>query len=405
MFNSYLLQDKTQFGILLIVVSAVSYNAMLAFINANLVSINFLMAAGFEFLILISALALLIRVGITNLDSLEVFLVLIGVISAIIISIANQSIFIDSVRNILIIALFVMLGRRVNSKTLHTAFWVASVIVGVFLLIEIANLSLYVKTLNPASYYASTRGVAIGEFNETGLFNNAAGFEGRFGYGLFTGPRTSSIFLEQVSISNFAIILAIYVSVFWDKIETKKRIFYTLLIVTILITARSRSALAITLFALATYYLLPLIPRKLNLLIFPTFLVIIFTVYFSNLPYSFSDTFSGRISHTGHILINFNLEDFFITEIQNIYKYADSGIPYTIASYTLFGTIFLWLYLVIVIFKDGPRHRRFLTLANIYLFSLLMVGAAVFTIKTAALLWLLAGFLSINSEQQLNKGC
>ncbi|MBD8639447.1 hypothetical protein [Sphingomonas sp. CFBP 13733] len=55
----------------------------------------------------------------------------------------------------------------------------------------------------------------VSEFNETGLFNNAAGFESRFSFGVFSGARTSSVFLEQVSNANFAGILCVFLVATW----------------------------------------------------------------------------------------------------------------------------------------------------------------------------------------------
>lgn len=399
MFKLQIKQDFNQNAIFLIVVLAVTYNALLSFINSHLFGVSFAMVAITEFLILISAIIIILKMGLTRFDSIDIFLILMGVTSAFVISIINQTVFIDSIRNILIIALFVMLGRRIDQKNLQQIFWIVSLIIAFFLILEIADLAAFAKLLNPASYYAATRGMEVSEFNDTGLFNTAAGFEGRFGYGIFNGPRTSSIFLEQVSLSNFAIILGIYLAVFWQKIKNHKRIFFILLIITILVTARSRSALALTIFALLTYHLLPLIPKKVNLLIFPVILLLIAIVYLTNLPYTYDDTFKGRISLTGHLLASFDLGNLFSLEIDKLKRYADSGIPYTITSYTIFGAILLWLYFVMVIFNDGPEQRRFVTLSNLYLFTLLMVGAAVFTIKTAALLWILAGYLSTNSKQ------
>jgi putative polymerase len=398
--------DKDSFvqkSIFWIVLLAVGYNALLAVVNGNVFSVNFKMAAGFEFLILLSAIGIIVKTEFSILDIKEISLIVFVVIIALLISIVNQYLFIDSIRNFLIIALFVMLGRRISAENLHKLFFVVSFIVFSFLLIEVFALDLYVHIFNPASYYANTRGVIASEFNDTGLFNtaNAQQMSDRFGYGLFNGPRTSSIFLEQVSISNFMIILVIYGSVFWDALSNKKRVFFMALVLMILITARSRSALALTIFALASYHVLPLITRKFSIMILPAVLSIIFIVYFfmpqENI-YSLEDSFRGRIFHTGLILASFNIPDYFSINIHKISNYADSGIPYVIMSYTLIGALVLWIYIATIVEFESPAHRRFIVLANLYFWMLLMVGAAVFTIKTAALLWILAGFLSVHSN-------
>lgn len=396
-----------QKSIFWIVLLAVCYNALLAVLNANVLAVNFKMAAGVELLILLSAAGVILKTQPSGFDIKEIVFVVFVAVIALLISIVNQYLFIDSIRNFLIIALFVMLGRRMSKEYLHKVFFIVSVIVFTFLIIEVFALDIYVQIFNPSSYYQHTRGVAVSEFNDTGLFNtaNAQQMSDRFGYGIFNGPRTSSIFLEQVSISNFTIILVIYVSVFWEILTTKKRLFFIALVLLVLITARSRSALALTLFAVASYYILPLIPRKLSILILPTVLGIIFMIYFfmpqENI-YALEDSFRGRIFHTGYLLADFDIPDYFSMNIHKISSYADSGVPYVITSYTLIGALALWIYIANIVNFESPAHRRFIVLANLYFWTLLMVGAAVFTIKTAALLWLLAGFLSASSNNDGN---
>lgn len=396
-------ENVVQRSIFWIVIFAVSYNGLLAILNANVLSVNFKMVAGFEFLVLISAMLVIIKTELTQFDVREVAFVFFVAVIALLISIINQYLFIDGLRNFLIIALFMMLGRRISGDTLHQVFFVISAIVFVFLIIEVFALELYVQIFSPAEYYSSTRGTDISEFNDTGLFNNANAqqMSGRFGNAIFNGPRTSSIFLEQVSISNFTIILTIYLAAFWEVISTKKRLLFIVLVLMVLITARSRSALALTLFALFTFRLLPLIPLRASLLILPVILSIIFMVYlFFPLAYGvvMEDSFKGRIYHSGYLLVNFNIADYFSMNIHKIARYADSGIPYVITSYTLVGAIALWLYTATSVRLESPQNRRFIVLANLYFWSLLMVGAAVFTIKTAPLLWLMAGFLSATSS-------
>ncbi|MEA1988045.1 MAG: hypothetical protein U9N57_02395 [Pseudomonadota bacterium] len=399
-------QNVIQKSIFWIVIFAVSYNGLLAVLNANVLAVNFKMVAGFEFLILLSAMLLIVKTQLTQLDTKEIVFVVFVAVVALLISIINQYLFIDGLRNFLIIALFMMLGRRISKETLHQVFFVISVVVLAFLIIEVFALELYVQIFSPAQYYASTRGAEIAEFNDTGLFNNANAqqMSGRFGYGIFNGPRTSSIFLEQVSISNFTIILTIYLAVFWEVISTKKRLMFVALVLMVLITARSRSALALTLFALFTYRFLSLITVRASLFILPAILLIIFMVYlFFPLAYGvvMEDSFKGRIYHSGYLLVNFNLADYFSMNIHKLARYADSGIPYVITSYTLLGAIGLWLYTATAVRAECPQNRRFILLANLYFWSLLMVGAAVFTIKTAPLIWLLAGFLSATYDNKL----
>ena len=379
-----------------VVLFGVFYNTLLALINAHVFSVNVKISALSEILIIGYALLLLTKSKFEISDIKEIVLLLSLVVIAILIIIFNQHIYIDTIRNTLIIAVFVMLGKRVDLPTINKIFLITSLIVTAVLLLEMFDLQGYAQLLKPALYYANTRGTAISEFNDTGLFNTALSFEGRFGYGLFNGPRTSSIFLEQVSLSNFAIVLSIFVASLWQHINTKNKLFYIALIITILITSRSRSALGIVLIALVTYQLLPLLNKRLVFLIFPAAILVTLLVYIIAPINGLEDTLHGRLSHTGHLLAESTLYNLFALDINNIGHYADSGIGYVLNAFSLFGMILLWLFVGLVINAQTKEQLRALYLINIYFFATLGVsGTSAFSMKTAALLWLLAGFMSV----------
>lgn len=399
---------STQKAIVLIVVLAVCYNAILAFINANILTLNFAMVAATELLILAASLWLIYRTGITKYDINEIVLIVFIVFSATLISLINQTIFIDSVRNILIISLFVMLGRRLTFETVEkVAFWVALVVFTV-LFVEVFLLSTYVDLFHPASYFTNTRGIETPVWNETGLFGNALSFEGRFSFGLFSGARTSSVFLEQVSLGNFAVILTIFLATFFSNISKNHRYFYILLIVAILISSRSRMATAIVLVAIMLYFLIRYIPYWINLIWLPFSLMVslILYAYFSSIGHDYStlgDTLNGRLFHTASLLINMELGNFFATDIRGLTKFADSGLVYLLNSTTIFGLIAVWAYLFLVIKTKTTQQLLLLTLVSIYFYATLSVsGTSVFSIKTASLLWLIVGFTSkINNTNKL----
>jgi hypothetical protein len=396
--------DSFQRKILILVLMAVLYNGFLAFVNAHLFSVNQSLVALSEILILLSVLVLVTWSEIEKSEVREVLFMSFIVILAILISLVNQQLFIDSIRNFLIIVAFFLLGKRATESTIHKIFFVVSVVVALLLLLEMFALELYVQVLQPALYYAQTRGMEVSEYNELGVFNAALGFEGRFGFGLYDGPRTASVFLEQVSLSNFAVVLAIYLASLWDRIEFKNKLFFIGLILLILITSRSRAAFGIVSFVLIGYHLIPLLPRMSSLLIFPVSVLITIFVYLyfaTDNVYGLEDSLKGRLLHTGQILYNLDIQDIFSLNIAGIGQYADSGLAYLINANTLFGTLAFWLFIGLLFKPVNDSQLRLLFLVNFYFFAVLAVsGTSVFSMKTASLLWLLAGFISTLSENE-----
>ncbi len=383
---------------------AVLYNGFLAFVSAHLFSVNQSLVALSEIFILLSVLVLVTWSEIEKSEIREVLFMSFIVVLAILISMVNQQLFIDSIRNFLIIVAFFLLGKRATESTIHKIYFVVSTVVALFLVLEMFALDIYVQVLQPALYYAKTRGMEVSQYNELGVFNAALGFEGRFGFGLYNGPRTASVFLEQVSLSNFAVVLAIYLSSLWDKIEFKRKLFFIGLILLILITSRSRAAFGIVSFVLIGYHLIPLLPRVSSLLILPMAILVTISVslYFSaDHGYALEDSLKGRLLHTGLILKNFDLQDLFSLNIAGLGRYADSGLAYLINANTLLGTLAFWLFIGLLFKPANHSQLRMLFLVNFYFFAVLAVsGTSVFSIKTAALLWLLAGFVSTLSENE-----
>ena len=106
------------------------------------------------------------------------------------------------------------------------------------------------------------------------------------------------------------------------------------------------------------------------------------------------DDFQGRVTTTITNLMSLDLGSYFGFGAQQLPGFMDSGYPYVIASSTVFGLVFLWLFLASAIVADRPARRRFLFGLIIYICSNLMIGGtAVFSIKIAAPLWLLAGYM------------
>jgi hypothetical protein len=401
--------SKLQSVIVVIAFLAVLYNAILAVINGHLFSVNYSIVVMVEIVLLAIIMFLITTYGFIESDFKDIAFLTLIVLIGVLISMLNQQLFVDSIRNFLIVVLFYMLGKRTTEETIHKVFFVISIVVGVILLLEMFSLDSYAWLLQPAEYFANTRGISERAYNETGLFAAALGFDGRFNYGLFSGPRTSSVFLEQVSLSNFAIVLSIYLATFWQRITKKHIIYFVTLIVLILVTSRSRSALGLVVISFLGYHLIPFLSKRLVLIIFPMGILMTIMVYLLMPTDGFADTLQGRLSYTGDLLYNIDIKDIFALDIANIKRFGDSGFVYLINANTLFGAIATWLYVATAISANNSPQLRLLFLSNTYFFATLAVsGTSVFSIKTAALLWLMIGFMSMletdaNNDEKMHK--
>ena len=390
--------EGSQFNkqVTLLVLLCIFYNPLLAIINGNLFSIGRSIAVATEVLLICSLFVMIVHQGFKRSDTLPVGLLIVFVFTSLLITLFNSSLFIDAIRNILIISVFTMVGLRISETSLHTIFLVVALCVLFFLIIEIFSIKSYVTIFQPASYYANTRGQAVSEFNELGIFNAAMSFSGRFTFGVFNTPRTSSLFLEQVSIGNFASILSIYLMVFWDNIDKKRSYFYICLILLILLSSVSRAATAMSLLMLLGYWFAPKLPKYSSILIIPVILLIS-SIMVSTYTASYStygDTFVGRVILGMGDLFNLEFSEYFGFNSAILNRLWDSGFAYLVVSGTIFGALALWLYAAFIIPQNSPRALRSAFGINAYLFlSIVVSGNSIYSIKTATLLWLIVGLV------------
>lgn len=395
MFNSLFFR----YSAFLVVILAVLYNSLLSIVNFYITSVNVSHVMMFELFILFVSFCLIYYSGLYKEDILYFLFFLLIVFSFIFVSFLNDKFFLDATRNLAIILLFSMLGRRIDFILLKKIFLFISVVVFLFLLIEVFNTSLYVDIFHPGLYYNATRGHEIQEWNQSGLAGNTLSFEGRFGFGLFDGARTSSVFLEQTALGNFAVVITVFLTAFYRKINNYEKIMYISLILLVLITSRSRMATALVIFSFFSYFFIVYIPKWVNLLWMPFFIILSFVFYFYNGPgYTMSqlgDTINGRMYHTASLLISFDLDHYFAANVNLLGKYWDSGFSYVINSSGLFMLIGFWLFFYFIFTSKSRESLIVLMLSSLYFYATLSVsGTSAFSIKTAALLWVLIGFAS-----------
>ena len=279
--------------VIAVAVASVIYNSVLAIINAHVTPLGFSHVAAAEIMILFVGFMFIAYKGLGREDGGVVLLALFTALLSFYISLINQIAFIDYLRNILIIFCFATLGSWSNRATIHSAFMLSLALVMAVLLCEIFALTLYADLFEPGYYFETTRGLKPPEWDRTGLFGNALGFEGRLSFGLI-GHRASSLFLEQVSLSNFAGVMMMYTLYFWDDMTRRKRLLLVACIALILLTTASRTMLTFSAVCLLGYFVFPLLPKLLSLLTMPLILLAGTMLYVLN-PDAKGDNLNGRI--------------------------------------------------------------------------------------------------------------
>jgi putative polymerase len=273
------------------------------------------------------------------------------------------------------------------SRALSYAIWVV-LIMGAF---ELFFLDQYTNVFNIISYYVNTGNLdPAPAYINSKLQLNGLRPEG-IGRTLLPellGPhRVSSVFLEPVSLGNFATICAAW-GLSLNQSELRKTVFFVALAVVMIVISDSRFAL--TTVSLMVVMRFAIHGKALYLAIFSPFAALALLVVMGIEGGKFiEDSFHGRLALSGQALHEFTISTLFATTVAK--PYADMGYAHLISAFGLPISLLLWFSLWFLPMPDA-QGQRFRAFAAIYIVLILCVsGYSLYALKTSGVLWFLMG--------------
>ncbi len=379
-----------------LVIAAVLYNALLAFINANITSVNMAHAAVTEILIVFLGISYLF-LNIKNVPNLLPHLIFLAItlLFASVVMVVNQEIFIKIVRDMLIMIIFVLIGTLMDKKSIIKTFKILTIVTLLFISIEVFASDIYISLLNPASYYLNTRGIE--PLGDSGFFRNTITSDSRFSFNFFAEYRTSSIFLEQVSLANFATILTIFSITFWKDLTRKEILLFIGAILFFLLTNDSRTGSLLAVLLFIGYFAFPKFLKYSHFLVMPVILCLCVMIFYDPLinNTNWQDDLKGRLGLTAFKLTDIDLATILFGKLgADIHTVADSGYVYLIYALSLCGLFSYWIYTSYILnLNHTDIAKRFAWGVSLFISINLLTSAAIFTIKVVAPLWIIAGYL------------
>ena len=380
---------------------ATCYSAVIAMGGAHGLPVGFGIVSAIEIALLGIGAVAVVASGVRSQDWAVFVFFYFMVALTILLSIANERPLIEVIRTSLIISVFALLGQRMKPRTLDVTFIVITAVVLAVLILEVASTSSYVWLFQPQKFYQATRGLETSKYNSTGLFNTSSGFASRFSFGLFSDHRTGSIFLEQVGNANFACVLALYVMARWRSIRALSRTLCVVTVIAILVTTNARFASAMVVMLALGYSAFAKVPRALLPLVTVGIVVVMAVVGVYRYE-SLGDDMVGRIAHTVRAINEAGTAFLLGGNASLGLQEADSGYAYLIGSTSIFGLAALWLFVNYYPRANDAVSCRLNWGVVIYIFGQLVVsGTSLFSIKTAALLWILVGFVRVQPKTDI----
>jgi putative polymerase len=297
-------------------------------------------------------------------------------------------------RDILIIVLFYWLGRTMG--TMEMADRLLKIVIGIVLLFgffELCFVDLYSRVFNTFSYYVNQGGLA----NVTNWAKGSAlalngmrpeGIGRTILPSLLGNHRVSSIFLEPVSLGNFAVIIAAW-GLSKEREEWRKMLFFLVSAAILITLADSRYGMLTVMCLVVMRLLFVGRMNTLAILLPPICVGLLMTIVFV-MNGKYSDNILGRLYTTGATLMQFGPKEIFGLKGFDL-NFGDMGYAVILTRFGLVFFTFCWIGFWLIKMQDA-RGIRFRAYVALYASLIMAVsGTSLLALKTSGILWFLVG--------------
>lgn len=376
----------------LILVASVGYQAVLCWINTHVMPASRAMVGLAEALILLCCVPFLMRRLLPGV----VMLACVAAATLCVLGLVNEQLNIKAFRDVAIPLCYFWLGCNLGKPAVaDRALTLAITVVLVVGMFELLFVDTFTEVLDIFSYYVNIGSLTpITEYvRESRLQLNGIRPEGigrTLLPGILSPHRVSSVFLEPISLGNFASICAAW-GLCRERREWRKGAFFVGAAIFLMVLSDSRFALmTVSLFILIRFFLQGALINLLALAPFATVaLLVVIGALTPNETGLLEDNFRGRLTYSGWSLMEFNLPMLLATHITD--SYPDEGYAHMLSTFGLPLCLLFWACFWLLPVRDDAS-RRFRALVSVYIALILCIsGTSFFALKSAGVLWFLVG--------------
>jgi putative polymerase len=368
------------------IIGALVFNALLCLVNTRFMG----MADRHVMMVEIALLGCAFLVALTRKSALYLFIAVFVSYMVFLFMLRGGQVNPKPVRDILIPLAFYFMGTRLADPKLGDRLVLTSaVIVVAFGLFEYLFVETFLEFFNVLGYYLARGTVTLDQvFGHTkGLFISGQRPEARTILPFLGQHRVSSVFLEPVSMGNFAVI--VYAWALFRGKAFAGRWFAFVLAFAVIALADARFGLYTCVLITILYPFYNFLPRLVWSLL-PFLLLAVLAVYgVTSVEGGGPNDIAGRFAVTAHILTQLTVGVVLGIETTNQFV-SDSGLAYSLVAFGIGGFVVLW-----TIFVHAPlgeaRAWRFHSMIIVYLLLLMLISDSFYSIKTAALMWFVLG--------------
>jgi putative polymerase len=379
-----------------LVVGAALFNLILCYLNTRgVLTVSSGQVILVELGILAAGLYAVRRfVGRTSLQIAVLLAVYLGGLKLI-----NPALDLKIFHDLAIMYVFYVLGTRSTVAQGNRLLWIVMLIVLAVGAFELFDPIGFGEVFNVWSYYVNKGVIPQGtvDYAHSNLFisgNRGSDATRTFFASVFGSHRISSIFLEPDSLGNFAVIvLAWCLSTKTGSLRSRALLFAFSALCVVLADSRFAAICCVIMLAFRQTMLLR---SRILVVLMPVAAMAALTGIGSlkpmpvpSIPFIINDNFPGRLLFSGRLLASWGWQQWLALSASPVYT-ADTGYAYIINNLGLPVAVLLLLGFALN-GQRTPQAAWMKFLMSVYFAASLCIGASVFTIKTAALLWFLYG--------------
>ena len=380
-----------------LVIATIMFNPLLCFLDTKGIMHASSALVAITELIIIFAATWVVRRHISS-TAITLSLLVSGYVVAA--HLINPSVTLKILHDLWIPYIFYLLGTMTSITTARRTLWISMGLVLFFAFFELLAFDIYGQFFNVWQYYVDKGAVGADVINyrqTTSFVSGARSADARTYFPSLLGPvRISSVFLEPVSMGNFATIVFAWGLSTWRNRRVEHSILLMILGFLCIVLTDSRFATGCCIL-LILVRLLPLARSSLFVFLLPIVIMVALTVVGSAYeipgvrPGILSDDFKGRLLFSGRLLDDWNLVHWLGLADSPVYT-ADTGYAYLFNNLGLPLSIALF---AVIAFHRTDRSEAMImkSMMAVYFGTSLCIGANAVTIKTGALCWFLYGVL------------
>jgi putative polymerase len=294
--------------------------------------------------------------------------------------------------DVLLIPAFILLGTALRADLFRRSVLVMQACILLVGMWELARPDQYGAFFNVVDYYVNTRGYDADAFWAGGsLFLSSERPGGRLLLNGFGFHRGSSLFLEPVSLGNWAVVVTIFTAACWRELSRWGRAFMVASTFALLVICDGRLAMTVILLFCLYLPLCRYLPDRWSAIYLPVMLGLLWLGDAFGLLMPNGDNFAGRLGIGLHALGTMDAAAL-LGVSPEFARLDDAGWADFIQSQSVLIALGLWLALSLTGFGRAPGDRMAKHGTMLFLILCLPISNSLLSIKTAALMWALYGF-------------